>query len=168
MSLSKKWIEKKDYAKKNKFTRTYLYRKIKELGIPIQGTKIDAAAADRLFKKNSDPARAKFRKAGGDIGGDLSFSKARAKRETYRAAMEQLAYERTIGSLVDIQKVEAEAFRTGRTVRDAMLNIPSRICGVVAAETDQRKIHEILTKEIRQALEGLNEDKPRTGRAEQV
>lgn len=163
-----RWVEKKEYAKSRGWSRTYLYRKIKELGISTQGTKIDAAAADRLFQKSSDPARAKFRKAGGEIGGDVSFSKARAKREMYRAAMEQLAYERTIGSLVDIQKVEAEAFRTGRMVRDAMLNIPSRICGVVAAETDQRKIHEILTGEIRQALEGLNEGKPRTGRAEQV
>ena len=153
--MSSQWVEKKEYARSKKWTRTYLYRKIKALGIPTQGTKIDAAAADRLLSQASDPARAKFRKASNKAGGDISFSKARAKREMYRAAMEQLAYEKTISALVDVQKVEAEAFRIGRTVRDALLNIPARVCGVLAAETDQRKIHETLTAEIRQCLEGL-------------
>ena len=41
-------------------------------------------------------------------------------------------------------------------VRDGILNIPDRIAGDLAAETDQFAIHQKLTAELRKALEGLS------------
>jgi phage terminase Nu1 subunit (DNA packaging protein) len=62
--------------------------------------------------------------------------------------------ERT-GELVERSAVADQQFRTGRRVRDGILNVPSRVAGPCAAETDQHKIHVLLTRELTQALEGL-------------
>lgn len=83
------------------------------------------------------------------------FAAIQARKEHYRAELARLELEERIGKLVDKEKVEAEAFRVGRLVRDSMLNIPSRLAGILAAETDQRRVHDLLEKEIRQALEAL-------------
>ena len=40
-------------------------------------------------------------------------------------------------------------------VRDNLRTIPDRIAPIVAAETDAAKIHNIITLEIRECLEGL-------------
>lgn len=84
-----------------------------------------------------------------------SFSEVQTRERHFKAELARLEFEERIGKLVSVEKVEAEAFRTGRQVRDAMLNIPDRVAGILAAETDQRNIHVILTKEIRQTLEAL-------------
>jgi hypothetical protein len=56
------------------------------------------------------------------------------------------------------EKSEQEYFRAVRQVRDAMLNIPPRVSGILAAERDQARVFEIITKEIHQALEELAHD----------
>ena len=40
-------------------------------------------------------------------------------------------------------------------MRDALLNIPERLAAMLAAEADERRVHEILAAEIRAALEAL-------------
>ena len=44
------------------------------------------------------------------------------------------------------------AFNKFRQFRDHMLNIPDRVAAMVAAETEASKCHQILTTEIRRAL----------------
>lgn len=84
-----------------------------------------------------------------------SFSAAQAKERHYKAELAKLEYEERIGRLVEVEKVEMRAFRLARQVRDAMLNLPSRLAGIFAAETDQRRVHDLMEQEIRQALEAL-------------
>lgn len=78
-----------------------------------------------------------------------------AKKEKFRAKLAELDYLERIADLVRRAEVEAESFRIGRQVRDAILNIPSRLAGIVAAESDQRRVHDLLEQELRQALEAL-------------
>jgi hypothetical protein len=70
------------------------------------------------------------------------------------------------GALVPAKDVTTAAFEKARTVRDQLLNIPSRVSPILAAETNAAKVHEILDKEIRQALEvlsaGLNQVEGKT------
>ena len=73
----------------------------------------------------------------------------------FKAKQMELEYRKSIGELVEVSKVEKEAFRIGRVVRDSLMNVPARVSGQLAAESNQFKIHQILEKEIRQALEGL-------------
>src|SRR5574343_1603376 len=60
--------------------------------------------------------------------------------------------------LVPYKEVQNAAFEKARMVRDQMLNVPSRISPIVAAEHDSKKVHEMLDKEIRQVLEALSGD----------
>lgn len=89
-----------------------------------------------------------------------SFSEVQTRERHFKAKLAELEFLARVGKLVERDKVEAEAFRISRLVRDGMLNIPDRLTGVLAAETDQRKIYELLTKEIRQALEALADEEP--------
>lgn len=90
-----------------------------------------------------------------DTAKDPVFARSQARKELFRAKMAELDYQERLGKLIDKEKAEEEYYRIGRLVRDALLNIPSRLAGIVAAETDQRKVHDLLEKEIRQALEAL-------------
>jgi hypothetical protein len=87
----------------------------------------------------------------GASGGD--YSKARAIRENYLARLSKLDYEERSGKLINKDEVQVEAFNQYRTFRDGMLNLPDRLAAVLAAESESAKVHEILTTEIRKALQ---------------
>lgn len=97
--------------------------------------------------------REKILKDAKTVGGD--FEAARAEKELWRAKTCKLNFERLEGSLVDAESVRQAAFSKARLVRDSLLNIPARVSPILAAETNAKKINEILTQEIRQALENL-------------
>jgi len=79
----------------------------------------------------------------------LRLIKARARR----AELEVLELTKI---LVPAKDVKDAAFETARRVRDALLNIPDRLAALLAAEQDRIRAHELLTKEIRSALERLD------------
>jgi hypothetical protein len=83
----------------------------------------------------------------------LDYSRARAVRENYLARLTKIEFEERSGNLVSKQEVEVAAFNRYRTFRDNMLNIPDRLAAVLAAEVDPATIHEMLTGEIRRALQ---------------
>lgn len=85
----------------------------------------------------------------------LVYSEHQAKREFYRAELTRLEFEERIGRLIPVDTVEAEWFRLTRLVKDAVMNVPSRLAGVLASINDERKIHDILEAELRQTLESL-------------
>ena len=59
--------------------------------------------------------------------------------------------------MVEVSRVEREAFSAARAVRDALSNIPDRVSNQMAAESDPVVIHQTLTEEIRKALESLTD-----------
>lgn len=93
-----------------------------------------------------------------DVPKDPILAEIQRRKEHFRAELARLDFEERIKQLVDRTLVEAEAFRIGRLVRDAVLNVPSRLAGILAAENDQRKVHDLLEKELRQCLESLADD----------
>jgi len=95
-----------------------------------------------------------------DNGGvqDPAFAEIQRKKEHYRAEIARLDFEERVGHLVERAALEAEAFRIGRLVRDAVLNVPARLAGILAAESDQRRVHDLLEAELRQSLEALAMD----------
>ena len=96
----------------------------------------------------------------------VPFVESRAVREYYVALKAKLEYEEKIGSLVQAQQVEWEAFRCYRNVRDALQNIPNRVAGLLAAalhvegQAAQDRVFKILTQEIADALEGASRNAP--------
>ena len=57
------------------------------------------------------------------------------------------------GELVNYEKIRTQVFGYARIFRDTMLTLPDRLAPILAAEQDRNKIHNIMTLEIRSALE---------------
>lgn len=93
--------------------------------------------------------------AGASMPTGPSYAQSRAVREAYQARLAKLEYEHKSGKLVEVDKVKAAAFRTARTVRDGLLNLPDRVAHELAHETDPTKVHLRLSTEIRTVLEAL-------------
>ena len=83
--------------------------------------------------------------------------KTRIKSEIEKVKYLETKNKEAEKSLVSADGVRIAAFNKGRMVRDAFLNIPDRVASILAKETDTNRIHEILTKEIRQIIEEILE-----------
>lgn len=86
-----------------------------------------------------------------------NYQVSRAIRETYNAKLTRMDYEERQGKLLKAEDVAREAFEMARRVRDRLLGIPNRMAAVLASETDAKKIEQLLTKELRIALEELSQ-----------
>jgi phage terminase Nu1 subunit (DNA packaging protein) len=142
----------------------------------------DFAQADRLRQAMRHAARAPFSKMiyvdpaaptteedrEDPESKDPAFAEIQKRREHFRAELARLDFEERTGTLVLKDAVSAEWFRIARLVRDAMLNIPSRLAGILTAESDQRTVHNLLEAEIRQALEALADELGTAGIAAKV
>ena len=84
-----------------------------------------------------------------------TFNESRAKSEHFRAELARLDLEVNEEQLVEVARVQREAFTSACAVRDALGNIPDRVSNQLAAESDPVVIHQALTEEIRKALETL-------------
>jgi phage terminase Nu1 subunit (DNA packaging protein) len=92
-------------------------------------------------------------------GGDAeSLIKARAVIAHYKGLITELEYKERSGELVSSKDVTECSFEKARLLRDQLLNIPSRVSPILAAEKDSKKVHEILEKELRQCLEVFAEE----------
>jgi hypothetical protein len=137
---------------------------------------IDPDAADADWAANTDASA----KIGGDAqraargiaptetpeatddedGEPATYAASRAKREAYQAKLAKVTYEERIGKLVLAEEVHKQAFKTARTVRENILNIPDRIASQLASEPDPHKVHLLLSDELRRALESLAVEEP--------
>lgn len=126
---------------------------------------IDQAMADKAMRRNATTRRqllppatpeqkAKTIEQAGTSG--LGFHEARTLAQRYKAALLKIELDEKTGRLVDAEAVKVAAFNKARAVRDTLLNIPDRISPILAAEKDQMKVADILTREIRTALEELS------------
>lgn len=152
-----------EYAKHRGVSKVQVGKYIDEGKITARrvgrGWQIDPEVADRELDANRAPDRGgrnggPDELAGGGRAG-VSFAHARAVRETYAARILQLDFEQKSGRLVDKNELKLKLAKLHMAVRDNLRTIPDRVAPVLAAETDQAKIHAILLKEIGQALEGL-------------
>jgi phage terminase Nu1 subunit (DNA packaging protein) len=132
---------------------------------------VDVELADKEWAENTDnltgaAAHVSKRKPEIDTSAEhvadddtpMTYAEARAKHERFKARLAELELEQREGKLVEADVVQREAFKASRQVRDALLNLPDRVAGLLAAETNQFKVHQLLTKEIRRALEDLKFD----------
>lgn len=147
--------------------------------------------ADALLEENTDPSAQREEKAGGRPreeppdnlfadGGPradsispsdakerdaraLDYSRARATREAVEARLAHLRLQRELGEYVESAKVRARVENVGVLVRDSLRQIPARVAGELAAETDPHRVEERLAYEIDRALAQLAELDHATG-----
>jgi hypothetical protein len=132
---------------------------------------VDFEMTDRLVRNTTDMGRARNgtnAKPGSvpslpvqpiaDAGRvDAIFRQAQAQERAYSAKLAELEYKKAIGELVSAADVQAELSRIFATFREAMQQIPNRLAAVLAAESDQARVHDALDVEIRSALLHLKE-----------
>ena len=138
---------------------------------------IDLELADRNFEANTQQSQRRTAaqinngkaaaqgRANPSVNGDqaLSYSKARAYGEGFKAKLLELEFREKSGQLVRVDEVEASTFKLVRTFRDAVQNIPIRVVNELAAvvgDIEPDKKHEmlmILQREINLALEELSD-----------
>ena len=70
--------------------------------------------------------------------------------------MRHIKLQKIAGELVPADRVAKDWFEVSRRVRDALLNLPSRLSGPFAAESSQAKIFEMFSTEIHQVLTELS------------
>lgn len=128
--------------------------------------KIDPAIADREFDQNTDPSKQNRKPdteprlpqkeiAEAPKSSKPTYQSARTMREAYSARLQKLEWETRSGEVIQVKSVRVQAFQLARTVRDAILNVPDRIAAILAAETDPRIVHDLLSKELNSALQEL-------------
>jgi len=173
---STEFVSQREYARRKGWQPSYVNKLVKQGVIPLRKSQIDPVEADAAIARHRDPARRQGKAQSlknpeqeatrlvapdlvepdeAELDGSVSYARARAVRETYRARREKVLYEQLQGRLLEAEDVKSAAFSKARIARDSLLNIPDRIAAVLAAEADQEKIHALLSSEIRQALEDL-------------
>lgn len=76
------------------------------------------------------------------------YMDARTSRERAEAEHAQIRVLEARGSLVHRDRVKAEVSRHLVSLRDSLLQIPARLQSVLAAESDEAKVHDILQDEL--------------------
>ncbi len=104
---------------------------------------IDSEMADREWEANTTaPA-----------GETTKLTRARLALTVMKAKLADLQFKQLAGELLPKAEIQSATFNAFRQIRDRMLNIPDRVATMVAAESDAVKCYEILSAEIRLALQ---------------
>lgn len=115
---------------------------------------IDPEVADRQWSNNTAVQQDE---RVNDSGSGISYQKSRANKELFEALLKKLEYEEKSGKLVEIAKMEVDAFTAARVARDKLLAIPDRLAPALVGITDIHEIKEVLRKEIITSLQNLTD-----------
>ena len=86
------------------------------------------------------------------VSKSATYMQAKTADMVYTAKTAQLEYEERIGKLMRADEVKSYQAGKIASLREAFLQIPSRLVPVLAAETDPAKIHVLLEDEIVRAM----------------
>lgn len=113
-------------------------------------------AVDRPVASGTDPGAPAYGGGFGNDGG--SYEEARTRRELAEASIAEMKQAEMEGMLIRADAVRAAWAAKISGARDALLQIPSRVAPVLAAETDLVAVTALLEGELRQALSELSQD----------
>lgn len=176
-----KLMTQAEYAKHRKCSGVSVHKAVKAGRISLIDGKIDPAVADIQWAANTR-ARVQTRKPDTSPGVASAPSAAvapqdspnepeqagkaddywdaRSRRETAEAAIAEMKEAEMRGALIRADAVRSAWANKITAARDALLQIPSRLAPVIAAESDLERVVELLEAELRQALLQLSESKP--------
>jgi phage terminase Nu1 subunit (DNA packaging protein) len=138
------------YARHRGKSPQYIGKLAKAGILVMRGRMADATASDAVLDDRPDEAPVSQQ--------PTTFAQARLAREVFSAKLKKLEYETRIGKLVPTDEVSIKWYTLGRQIRDRVLGIASKLAPQLAAETDVRRVREILDTEVTVILKGLAED----------
>lgn len=90
-----------------------------------------------------------------DPGGE-DFLTARTRREVAEANLAELKLAEQQGAVIQVEAVRAAWAKRLASTRDALLQIPSRLAPLAAAESNMETVALLIEREIRQALDEMS------------
>lgn len=87
--------------------------------------------------------------------GSALLAEAQRTVAVERARGLKLANDQRLGRVIDLEKAQRQSFESARVIRDAILNLPARLAGELAAESDPARVHQRLDEELRLALDAV-------------
>lgn len=165
-------VTKKEYATLRGCAPSAVTRAIKEgriTTVQVDGRElIEVAVADIQWQQNTrarvdsssaaEVAAAPAVIVAQEVGGRVSYEDARRRRELAEAMLAEMKQAEMAGQLIRMDAVRSAWAAKITGARDALLQIPSRIAPVLAAEVDLVRVTAILEDELRQALAELSTD----------
>lgn len=97
---------------------------------------------------------------------DEAHDEARTRREIAEANIAEMKEGELRGDLIRVSSVKATLSTVFSTTRDALLQLPSRLAPLVAADSDPASVQNTLHSEIHMALQHLAGASDRVGQAE--
>jgi predicted transcriptional regulator len=108
--------------------------------------------------KESKELKEEFGSKAPHLMDDADLMEAKTEKERFQAKLLELEFKEKTGELISAEKAKREAFKLGRILRDAILNVPSQICNELAADTDSFVVHQKLSMALTRALEAMVEE----------
>lgn len=93
---------------------------------------------------------------------NISYTEARTVEKKLKIELLELDVQLKKGKMVLTEDVENAAFSTAREIRDRMLNIPDRVAAIIAAETDETRVRDIIIEQIENELQSISDSKIET------
>lgn len=155
------------YARGRGFSRQAIRKAIEtgriRPGSLRRGGKIDPRAADRDLAENTDATKVRDRSKGGSRGAKASeqtLNQAKTRREIALADLAELDLAQARGNSVLRSEVKTAADECARLVKERVLAVPERVMDGLErlGVRDVVSAHQLLTGELRQALESLAAD----------
>jgi len=158
------------YAKRRGVSEGRIRKLVKDGVVSLNGARrIDPERADEEIAVGLDPAFSHLgplanlgpgRQNSGAVAPKAMEARrtAQAFGEHFRAKLSELEYRRRVGELVDRSEIRNAIFALLRPARDALLQVHLRIRSVVAAETDEVRVGQIIQDEIRRTLESVTDN----------
>lgn len=156
-------VTQTEWARELGVSKQYVCYLVKKGIVELEDGLIDREQANEAVEAIRDPSQPLRRKGGGEGekrgNNELStmLLKTRIKNEMERGRLLEAKAKAEIGELISVEEVKTEAFNVARVVRNNLLNIPDRVSALLASMNDTEKIHEVLTEEIRTALEEITQ-----------
>jgi phage terminase Nu1 subunit (DNA packaging protein) len=112
-----------------------------------------AAGATKAHVSNAPSSAASPPSDGGPPDTEITLTRAQIQLSLQREESLKLANDEKRGRLIDAEVVRRESFDCARSVRDALLNLPDRLAGELAAEPDAAVVWRRLDEELRKGLQ---------------
>lgn len=154
------------------------YAAVKRCGITVSDGKVDTEYASILYHRHTQPRanskrsaqhqdrpQVNFPAAGSEFDDTPNYDVSRAKREAAEASIAEMKEAEMQGALIRIDIVKTSLAVAFSTAREALLQIPSRLAPLLAAESDPSAIQNTLHAEIHQALQNLSGASERLGQS---
>ena len=170
-----------EYAKHRDCSAVAVHKAVKAGRISLIDGKIDPAVADIQWAQNTRarvtarpapaaadaPAQPQAPLSGQDASdarpGDEDYWQSRSRREAAEASIAELKRDELTGELIRTEVVRAGMASILAATRDRLMQLPVRLAPVLAAESDQAKVHDLVREEIHAALSQLANAGPQVG-----